>query len=66
MKEDTGYTNVELWLVDLSKFSSVIEFSERFDKDGGRLDILVMNAAVLMRVYEATEDHWESTFVSYH
>ena len=63
--EDTGYAKAEVWSIDLSSFSSVIAFAERFEKDGGRLDILVMNAGVATPVYEATADGYESTSVFY-
>jgi len=55
----TGYTKAELWLIDNSDFSSVTAFVEKFEKDGGRLDILVLNAAILAHTYEATPDKWE-------
>jgi len=61
VKQETGYTKSELWLVDLSKFSSILEFAEKFDRDGGRLDLLVMNAGIIMPQYEATPDNWEYT-----
>ena len=32
--------------MDLSQFASVVDFANRFERDGGRLDILVMNAGV--------------------
>ncbi|KAF9031705.1 short-chain dehydrogenase [Hymenopellis radicata] len=50
----------ELWLVDLASFASVSSFADKFDKDGGRLDILVMNAGLIMPTYSATVDGWES------
>jgi len=59
--EETGYKSVELWNVDLCRFSSVQEFADKFEKDGGRLDILVQNAATLSPKYEETLDGWESS-----
>lgn len=59
--EETGYKSVELWNVDLSRFSSVKEFADKFEKDGGRLDILVQNAAILSRSYGETSDGWEES-----
>ena len=47
--------------MDLSRFSSVKEFAEKLEKDGGRLDILVLNAAIAALVYEETSNGWESS-----
>ncbi|KAJ3528292.1 hypothetical protein NMY22_g9467 [Coprinellus aureogranulatus] len=58
LRTETGFENVELRLVDLSKFSSVISFADSF-KDEPRLDILVMNAAVGRFERKVTEDGWE-------
>lgn len=61
--KDTDYTKAEVWIIDLGSFSSIIAFAERFENDGGRLDILVMNAGVATPLYEATADGYESTYV---
>lgn len=64
IKEETGHKNVELWLLDLANFASVRSFADRYEKDGGRLDILVENAAVIPTfdgVIHPTVDGWEST-----
>ncbi|KAK0457807.1 uncharacterized protein EV420DRAFT_479290 [Desarmillaria tabescens] len=61
LKNETGYQKAELWLVDLSRFSSVTAFANRFEADGGRLDILVLNAGVIpTKEYLTTPDGWES------
>ncbi|KAK7031654.1 hypothetical protein R3P38DRAFT_3393524 [Favolaschia claudopus] len=57
----TGYTKAELWLIDLADFESVKKFADKFERDGGRLDILVENAALSTRKYEATKDGWEAS-----
>ncbi|KAJ7078774.1 hypothetical protein C8R44DRAFT_910112 [Mycena epipterygia] len=57
----TGYTRAELWIIDLASFSSVKQFADRFEREGGRLDILVANAAVGPARYEPTTDGWESS-----
>ncbi|KAF7326425.1 Short chain dehydrogenase sol3 [Mycena venus] len=57
----TGYSKAELWIVDLGDFESVKQFADKFERDGGRLDILVANAALSVRKYEATKDGWESS-----
>ncbi|TFK62972.1 short-chain dehydrogenase [Pluteus cervinus] len=59
IKEQTGF-QAELWLLDLAKFSSVRKFADRWEKEGGRLDILVENAAVSGFEYNQTEDGWET------
>ena len=45
MKSETGYESAELWIIDLARISSVVDFAERFEKEGGRIDILLLNAA---------------------
>ncbi|KAJ6526933.1 hypothetical protein DFH09DRAFT_1414611 [Mycena vulgaris] len=62
LKADTGYKNAELWLVDLADFASVKQFADKFEKDGGRLDIFVENAGVNSDKYEATKDGYEVSF----
>ncbi|KAF8888743.1 hypothetical protein BD779DRAFT_1470032 [Infundibulicybe gibba] len=61
LHEQTGYQNAELWTIDLSDFDTVKAFVDKFEADGGRLDILVENAGIAIRRYEATKDGWEST-----
>jgi NAD(P)-dependent dehydrogenase (short-subunit alcohol dehydrogenase family) len=41
----------------------VRQFRGEFEKDGGRLDILIANAAVEPGRYIETKDGWESTSV---
>ncbi|KAG6877071.1 hypothetical protein C0993_010531 [Termitomyces sp. T159_Od127] len=64
IQQETGYEAAELWIVDLSEFSSVVAFADKFEKDGGRLDILLANAAVLPGKYMSTSDGWERTQLS--
>ncbi|KIJ13031.1 hypothetical protein PAXINDRAFT_170916 [Paxillus involutus ATCC 200175] len=61
IQTETGCQSCELWQVDLADFASVKSFAERFQRECQRLDILVMNAAILARSYEATVDGWESS-----
>ena len=64
IKQDTGYDNVELWLLDLADFGSVKSFAQRFEEHEKRLDILVENAGMLPGFKaETTGDGWESTLV---
>ncbi|KAG5635341.1 hypothetical protein H0H81_011663, partial [Sphagnurus paluster] len=57
--DETDYKAAELWIIDLAQFSSVTAFADKFEKDGGRLDILVENAACAPTAYQATSDKWE-------
>ncbi|KAJ3997795.1 hypothetical protein F5050DRAFT_1875675 [Lentinula boryana] len=59
----TGYMRAEVWLLDLSSFDSVQAFADRFEKEGGgRLDILVENAAVApVENYQKTKDGYMTT-----
>ena len=63
IRAETGCQTVELQLVDLCKFASVIAFAENFLKDGSRLDLLVANAGISTRNYKTTDDGWEETYV---
>jgi len=38
----------------------VVAFAEKFAKDGGRLDYLILNAAVANPQYTQTNDDWET------
>ncbi|ESK92349.1 retinol dehydrogenase 12 [Moniliophthora roreri MCA 2997] len=63
IKAETGYSKAELWTIDLSNFASVKAFVDKFEKEGGRLDILIENAGVMgSDEYEVTEDGWASIF----
>ncbi|KAJ7721625.1 hypothetical protein B0H16DRAFT_1602341 [Mycena metata] len=55
LQAKTGYKKAELWIVDLA------EFADKFEQDGGRLNILVENAARAQLKYESTKDGWESS-----
>ncbi|KAG6835246.1 hypothetical protein H0H93_003571, partial [Arthromyces matolae] len=61
IKKATGYNTAELKIVDLSSFSSVIAFVDQVEKEGGRLDIVVANAAMASPNYNLTSDGYEST-----
>ncbi|RXW18593.1 hypothetical protein EST38_g7258 [Candolleomyces aberdarensis] len=61
IREETRCQTVELQLLDLSKFSSVIAFADNFLRDGSRLDLLVANAAVSTMNYKTTDDGWEES-----
>ncbi|KAF8159860.1 short-chain dehydrogenase [Crassisporium funariophilum] len=63
IQEETGF-EAELWIIDLSSFASVSNFVKIFEKDGGRLDILVQNAGVIpaLKVDDLTSDGYEPSF----
>ncbi|KII92883.1 hypothetical protein PLICRDRAFT_134861 [Plicaturopsis crispa FD-325 SS-3] len=61
VERETLYKSAEVWLLDLSNFSSVIAFADKFEKEGGRLDIVVANAAVAVFRRDVSPDGWEST-----
>ncbi|KAK0237504.1 hypothetical protein EDD85DRAFT_770328 [Armillaria nabsnona] len=63
LKAETGYQKAELWLVDLSHFLSVTAFANKFEADGGRLDILILNAGIMpTKEHRTTIDGWESSY----
>ncbi|KAJ7671217.1 hypothetical protein B0H17DRAFT_1209073 [Mycena rosella] len=55
VKADTGFKNAELWITDLSDFASAKSFADKFEQDGGRLDVLVENAGLAPTAYEASK-----------
>ncbi|KAK6977494.1 hypothetical protein R3P38DRAFT_3123265 [Favolaschia claudopus] len=61
LRQETGYTKGELWIVDLADFRSVISFVDKYEREGGRLDILLANAAMEPGKFVPTKDGWEST-----
>jgi NAD(P)-dependent dehydrogenase (short-subunit alcohol dehydrogenase family) len=61
IKESTGCQNIEVGIIDHGSFSSVIAFADKFKRDGGKIDILVANAAIVYPEYSTTEDGWETT-----
>ncbi|PPQ80661.1 hypothetical protein CVT25_001623 [Psilocybe cyanescens] len=62
IKTETTYEKIEVWTIDLSNFSSVTSFAEQFEREGGRLDIVVANAGIAASSLEFTDDGWESTY----
>ncbi|KAK7014140.1 hypothetical protein VNI00_019378 [Paramarasmius palmivorus] len=64
IKAETGY-QAEVWDIDLSRFASVKAFVDKFEKECGRLDILVENAGMTgspAEEYSVTEDGWVPVF----
>jgi NAD(P)-dependent dehydrogenase (short-subunit alcohol dehydrogenase family) len=63
LKAETGYESAEVWEIDLAQIPSVVKFAERFEKDGGRLDILLENAAIIPTAgQQLTADGYEPVF----
>ncbi|PPQ75648.1 hypothetical protein CVT24_010591 [Panaeolus cyanescens] len=63
IKQQTGFQNAHVWLVDLKDHASVVAFAERFEKENVRLDIIIANAAVgppNNHTAEAGPDGWEA------
>jgi retinol dehydrogenase 12 len=66
LKAETGYESAELWEIDLAQISSVVNFAERFEKEGGRLDILLENAGIIPAPgQQLTVDGYERALVIY-
>ena len=63
MEQATGCKTVELWSIDQGNFASVIAFADKFEQDGGGIDILVANAGVFQKEYCVTSNGWEETLV---
>jgi retinol dehydrogenase 12 len=52
---------IEVWLIDLTSFLSVLEFATHAKKEIDMLDILVLNAAVSKTDFHCTGDGWDET-----
>lgn len=63
LKNEAGFQNIEGRILELSRFASVVEFADKFNKDGDDLDILVINAGVAYEKFSKTQDGWEETYV---
>ncbi len=64
LRTETGYDQGEVWLVDQADFSSVKSFVDKFEEEGGRLDYLILNAAVASPSHFLTKDGWELRYRS--
>ena len=60
LKAETAFPNIHLRLLDLAKFSSVVDFADKLEKEEDRLDIVIANAAMAREHYSTTEDGWET------
>jgi len=61
LQQETGYDKAELWLINLAQFSSVVAFADKFVEEGGRLDLLILNAGVVLSTFSETSDGWEES-----
>jgi NAD(P)-dependent dehydrogenase (short-subunit alcohol dehydrogenase family) len=66
IKQKSGNDRVELMICDFAKQNSIQQFAKDFKQQHDRLDVLVNNAAVLLRERSLTEDGVESTFAINH
>ncbi|WP_180954242.1 SDR family NAD(P)-dependent oxidoreductase [Bacillus sp. M6-12] len=62
--EETGNTQVDLILADLSSQRSVKQAADQFKKKYNKLDVLINNAAVFLAKRSETEDGIETTFAT--
>jgi len=51
-------------LVDLASFESVGAFADKYEKEVGRLDLLIENASIAPNTLSRTVDGWESRYVN--
>ncbi|KAI0081319.1 NAD(P)-binding protein [Panus rudis PR-1116 ss-1] len=56
IQQETGFAEVEAHELELSSFSSVLEFVKKFNSSHVGLDILVSNAALAMNDFQLTGD----------
>ncbi|KAJ7460031.1 hypothetical protein B0H11DRAFT_2316157 [Mycena galericulata] len=60
IKAETGCQTLELWILDLAEFASVRRFADKFEQEGGRLDYLIANAAIILPKFEPSKDGYET------
>ncbi|KAK1235850.1 hypothetical protein PQX77_000916 [Marasmius sp. AFHP31] len=63
IKTETGFQNVELWVVDLNSFESILAIKDKINQLE-RLDILVENAGMASTDYKLTQDGWDHNLQS--
>jgi retinol dehydrogenase-12 len=54
-------TAIDVWILDLASFDSVVSFSQRINNELGHLDMAVLNAAVAKREFVLTKDGWDES-----
>ncbi|KAF7299129.1 hypothetical protein MIND_00861400 [Mycena indigotica] len=60
LRAEINCTTAELWILDLADFGSVQSFADKFEREGGRLDIILANAATILPKYQPTRQGWET------
>ncbi len=60
------YTNarIKCITIDVSSLREVREFANQFQKQYGKLDLLINNAGIMMSPYKVTEDGFENQFAT--
>ncbi|TCD60462.1 hypothetical protein EIP91_010038 [Steccherinum ochraceum] len=67
IKKETGYQTVECWPLELTSFASVKAFADRLEREGGgRLNLVLLNAAIATYDYALTEDGYEAALQTNH
>jgi NAD(P)-dependent dehydrogenase (short-subunit alcohol dehydrogenase family) len=56
----TQELKIDVWELDMMNFASVAAFAERCKREGGKIDVAVMNAGKVTQKYELSPDGWES------
>jgi retinol dehydrogenase 12 len=57
----TGFERLRVGVIELSSFDSVSAFADTLEKENDRLDVLILNAGVVLEGYEPTPDGWDTT-----
>lgn len=55
---------VQVWELDMARYASVLDFGARVDKELGRLDVALLNAAVVKAKFEMAEQDETSVTVN--
>lgn len=61
--DEIGFAAAEAWELDLSSFESVRALADRAERELGRLDVVVANAAVAPFEFAVTDDGYEQMCV---
>ncbi|XP_067670565.1 dehydrogenase/reductase SDR family member 12-like [Haliotis asinina] len=64
ISEVTGNQNVHLHLLDMSQPREVIKFASDFEKNTGKLNVLINNAGCMVNTREVAEDGLEKNFAT--
>jgi len=63
LKRVTGFELIELRLLDLANFASVVAFADGIANDIGRVDLLILNAGMANAHFETSKDGHEIVLV---